>query len=106
MAVRKLMHQHAADLRSICSQATPCRRAVQSWTCDVAACRFMKLRLDRVLKVDLSDLPRNEALQSTGGLPDYENLDQGRWTAPYLPYRPGWWKVFMPEAADNGSSQH
>ena len=60
-------------------------------------CRFMKLRLDRVLKAELSGLSKEEALRSTGDLPDYGPLDKDKWTAPYQPYRPGWWKMFMPE---------
>jgi len=26
-------------------------------------------------------------------------LDRGEWTAPYPPYRPGWWKAFEPDAS-------
>ena len=74
------------------------------------SCRFMKLRLDRVLKVDLGSLSKADALASTGELPEYGKLDKEGWTAPYLPYRPGWWKVFMPEAQkggqSNGKAQH
>ena len=67
----------------------------------------MKLRLDRVLKADLGDLSKAEALASTGELPEYETLDKDQWTAPYLPYRPGWWKVFMPPGpSSNGAGQH
>ena len=58
---------------------------------------FMKLRLDRVLKAELSGLSKEDALKSSGSLPDYGPLDQGKWTAPYQPYRPGWWNMFLPE---------
>ena len=66
----------------------------------------MKLRLDRVLKAELGDMPKAEALKSTGELPDYDTLDKDNWTAPYLPYRPGWWKMFMPPEPSNGKAQH
>ena len=82
--------------------AKPCMHVAQL---TLSECRFMKLRLDRVLKVELGQIPKAEALSSTGNLPDYETLDKDSWTAPYLPYRPGWWKVFMPDAS-NGASQH
>ncbi len=61
-------------------------------------CSFMKLRLDRVLRVDLGDKTLAEVLESGGPVPEqaYEPLDRkGKWTAPYPPYRPGWWEAFM-----------
>ena len=60
-------------------------------------CRFMKLRLDRVLKLDLGDMTRAEAAKSVGKLPEYGPLDKDKWTAPYAPYRSGWWEMFIPK---------
>ena len=57
----------------------------------------MKLRLDRVLKLDLGEMTMDEAIKSTGSLPEYGALDKGKWTAPYPPYRAGWWEMFMPK---------
>ena len=56
----------------------------------------MKLRLDRVLRLDLGSKSLAEVMDSEGPVPSYQPLDrQGKWTAPYPPYRPGWWEVFM-----------
>ncbi len=55
---------------------------------------FMKLRLDRVLKIDLKGLPESEVLASGEALPDFK--PSGKWTAPYARYTPGWWNVFLP----------
>ena len=60
-------------------------------------CSFMKLRLDRVLRLDLGSLTPEEALKSTAPPPEFPPLDTKKWTAPYPPYAPGWWKVFSPE---------
>lgn len=61
-----------------------------------SGCSFMKLRLDRVLRLDLGSKSLAEAIESEGPVPAYQPLDrQGKWTAPYPPYRPGWWEVFM-----------
>ena len=60
-------------------------------------CSFMKLRLDRVLRLDLGSLTPGEALKSTAPPPEFPPLDTKKWTAPYPPYAPGWWKVFSPE---------
>ncbi|KAK9829728.1 hypothetical protein WJX72_007542 [[Myrmecia] bisecta] len=54
---------------------------------------FMKLRLDRVLKLELGELSLEEVTKSTGPLPEFKKPD--KWTAPYPPYKPGWWEVFM-----------
>lgn len=56
----------------------------------------MKLRLDRVLRLELGEQSLDDVLKSTAPVPKYEPLDRkGKWTAPYPPYRPGWWEVFM-----------
>ncbi|KAG2492075.1 hypothetical protein HYH03_009571 [Edaphochlamys debaryana] len=57
---------------------------------------FMKLRLDRVLKIDLSGMSTKEACASEGPLPDFKPSE--KWTAPYARYTPGWWNVFEPKA--------
>lgn len=28
-------------------------------------------------------------------VPEFPPLDRDKWTAPYSPYKPGWWNVFM-----------
>jgi hypothetical protein len=65
----------------------------------------MKLRLDRVLKIELKGLSKEEALAAGAPLPDY-NERRGEWkasfakfTAPYPPYSAGWWKAFYPPSA-------
>ena len=65
-------------------------------------CSFMKLRLDRVLRLELGEQQLQDVLSSGGPVPKFEPLDKGKWTAPYPPYRPGWWEVFMQDS----SSQH
>ncbi|PNW74609.1 hypothetical protein CHLRE_12g490500v5 [Chlamydomonas reinhardtii] len=55
---------------------------------------FMKLRLDRVLKIDLKSMPASEVLAAGEALPDFK--PDGKWTAPYARYTPGWWNVFLP----------
>ena len=55
----------------------------------------MKLRLDRVLKLDLAALTEEEVLQMGEALPEF--TFSGKWTAPYSAYSPGWWEVFYPK---------
>jgi len=55
-------------------------------------CRFMKLRLDRVLKLDLGNMSIDAATKSTAKVPEFESQE---WNAPYTPYAKGWWEVFM-----------
>jgi hypothetical protein len=55
----------------------------------------MKLRLDRVLKVDLSGMSTEEALAVGGKVPEFKQPEN--WTAPYARYTPGWWDVFLPK---------
>lgn len=55
----------------------------------------MKLRLDRVLRIDLGAIPDAEALAVGGQIGDLPKPD--KWTAPYSRYAPGWWEVFMPK---------
>lgn len=60
--------------------------------------RFMKLRLDRVLKLELGEMTPEEALKSLKPVPDFKPLNQDvHWTAPYPPYKPGWWELFEPK---------
>ncbi|GIL68787.1 hypothetical protein Vafri_22025 [Volvox africanus] len=55
---------------------------------------FMKLRLDRVLRIDLKDMSDTEVLAVGGEVPEFKPV--GNWTAPYARYTPGWWNVFLP----------
>lgn len=55
--------------------------------------RFMKLRLDRVLRIELGPMTADEAAASTAELP--KMTPPAKWTAPYVPYSYGWWDVFM-----------
>jgi hypothetical protein len=54
----------------------------------------MKLRLDRVLKLELSGLSEEEILTMGEALPEFSKT--GKWTAPYSAYAPGWWEKFYP----------
>lgn len=47
----------------------------------------MKLRLDRVLKLELTGLSKEAVLQSDGPVPEFTPPE--KWTAPYSPYRKG-----------------
>lgn len=67
-------------------------------------CRFMKLRLDRVMKLELGALTPEQALAATADFPEFPPLDRAKWTAPYSPYRPGWWKAFDPSTFPDGGS--
>lgn len=53
----------------------------------------MKLRLDRVLMLDLAAVPEADLFKSNGPVPEFPAREG--WTAPYSPYAPGWWEVFM-----------
>ena len=55
----------------------------------------MKLRLDRVLKLQLTGVDRAAVFKSNGPVPDFKPPE--KWTAPYSPYAKGWWEVFFPE---------
>ncbi len=59
-----------------------------------AACSFMKLRLDRVLKMELAGMPEAEVLAAGGKVPEFKS--SAKWTAPYPPYSSGWWDKFAP----------
>lgn len=56
---------------------------------------FMKLRLDRVIKIDLGPMDIDTATKSTQDIPTFKPLDSGDWRAPYSPYSPGWWNKFV-----------
>ena len=64
-------------------------------------CRFMKLRLDRVMKLELGEMTPEKALDSGAPVPEFPPLDRTKWTAPYSPYKPGWWKAFEPDTFFN-----
>lgn len=55
--------------------------------------RFMKLRLDRVLKLEIGNMKIDDATKSTAPVPEFKPPE--KWTAPYSPYAYGWWEVFM-----------
>lgn len=55
---------------------------------------FMKLRLDRVLRIDLAGMPEAEVLAVGGAVPEFK--PPAKWTAPYPMYAPGWWEAFFP----------
>ena len=54
---------------------------------------FMKLRLDRVLKLDLGNMSIDAATKSTAPVPQFK--PPTKWMAPYSPYAYGWWEIFM-----------
>ncbi|KAA6426457.1 MAG: hypothetical protein FRX49_03568 [Trebouxia sp. A1-2] len=58
-----------------------------------------QLRLDRVLKLELGEATPEEALKSLAPVPDFKPLNQTvkNYTAPYPPYKPGWWQQFEPK---------
>jgi len=90
------------------SEAKKVRRpAVALISTDATWITFMKLRLDRVLRLDPpTELTPEEALKCGAPVPDFESLDRSlsqegkKWTAPYSPYKPGWWNVFL--GSENG----
>ena len=55
----------------------------------------MKLRLDRVMKIDLKAMSQDEVLAMGADVPDFKKPE--KWTAPYSMYTPGWWRVFYPQ---------
>lgn len=69
-----------------------------SLLCALNACRFMKLRLDRVMRFDLVDMTEAEALAVGGKVPEFK--PPAKWTAPYPPYSSGWWEKFLPGAVN------
>jgi hypothetical protein len=65
----------------------------------------MKVRLDRVMKLELTGLTKDEVLAAGGPVPDYADRPAAwrapfaKYDAPYPPYTPGWWKRFYPPGA-------
>lgn len=57
----------------------------------------MKLRLDRVLKFDLSELSQEEVLSAGAKVEAGSMKMPSNWTAPYGAYTSGWWEVFYPK---------
>lgn len=87
-----LLH-HCCTISTVQSAASPLKMMLVS-----LMCRFMKVRLDRVLFVEVEGT-MEEVTKCGAPVPDFERLDeQGTWRAPYSPYAPGWWNVFMPGA--------
>ena len=57
----------------------------------------MKLRLDRVLRADLSGMSEEEIFASSSNYAKItfdKPLGSTKWTAPYSPYEQGWWEPF------------
>ena len=75
--------------------ARPCMALVST---DVQWITFMKLRLDRVMKLELTGMSQQEALAAGAALPEFPK--PAKWTAPYPMYTPGWWKAFYPPGAN------
>lgn len=71
------------------------RPAVALISTDKQWITFMKLRLDRVLKLDLGNMSIDKATKSTAEVPDFNIKESKEWVAPYTPYSKGWWEVFM-----------
>lgn len=69
------------------------RPAVALVSTDKEWITFMKLRLDRVLKLELGAMDIDTATKSTKAVPEFKTSP--KWTAPYAPYAKGWWEVFM-----------
>jgi hypothetical protein len=65
----------------------------------------MKVRLDRVMKIKLAGMSKEEVLQAGEPVPDYADRPShwrapyANFDAPYVPYTPGWWKNFYPPGA-------
>ena len=81
----------------ICSCLDLSSSLVKSTAIMACHCRFMKLRLDRVMKLELGEMTPEKALDSGAPVPEFPPLDRTKWTAPYSPYKPGWWKAFEPD---------
>lgn len=71
------------------------RPAVALVSTDKQWITFMKLRLDRVLKLEIGSMAIDDATKSTAPVPEFKPIDSEKWTAPYAPYAAGWWEVFM-----------
>lgn len=61
-------------------------------------CRFMKLRLDRVLAESFEAESLEEALASTPTNIEFEKPE--KWVAPYSKYESGWWGPFLPPGSN------
>lgn len=56
----------------------------------------MKLRLDRVLKLELTGLERSEVFKSNAPVPKF-TPPTPKYSSPYSSYAYGWWEAFFPE---------
>lgn len=86
----------AASSASPASTRPCCRRPALLPPFPFPPASFMKLRLDRVMKLDLAGMPEPEVLAAGEELPEFKK--PGKWTAPYPMYAPNWWRVFYPGA--------
>ena len=44
---------------------------------------------------------KDELIKCGAPVPEFTRLDKtDKWIAPYSPYAPGWWSVFMPGAVE------
>ncbi|KIZ00618.1 hypothetical protein MNEG_7344 [Monoraphidium neglectum] len=69
----------------------PCLALVST---DTTWITFMKLRLDRVLKIELVGLTTEEVLEAGEALPEFKRPEIK--TSPYPWYSAGWWEKFYP----------
>eukprot|EP01026_Neomeris_dumetosa_P005322 TRINITY_DN1151_c0_g1_i2.p2 TRINITY_DN1151_c0_g1~~TRINITY_DN1151_c0_g1_i2.p2 ORF type:complete len:202 (+),score=25.47 TRINITY_DN1151_c0_g1_i2:41-607(+) len=69
----------------------PCLALVSA---DKVWSRFMQTRLDRVLPLEITDIEYEELVKCGGTIPEFD--PPAKWLAPYSPYTPKWWEVFMP----------
>ena len=58
----------------------------------------MKLRLDRVLKLQLTGLERSQVFKSAAPVPKF-TPKVPKYSSPYPSYAAGWWEAFFPENA-------
>lgn len=81
--------------------ATATESDSQEWTFERShpSGRFMKLRLDRVLKLELAGLKRAEVFKSNGPVPKFTQPTP-KYSSPYPSYAYGWWEAFFPENMD------
>ncbi|PSC74027.1 hypothetical protein C2E20_2723 [Micractinium conductrix] len=76
-------------------EAKKIRRPAVALLCpDKSWMTFMRIRLDRVIEVQLPNMTAAEVATSTAPVPKFKIEDKG-WTAPYVPYAWGWWERFM-----------
>lgn len=66
------------------------------WSIFLICCRFMKLRLDRVLKGEF-EASSDASVALKGEQPKADFKRPEPWTAPYKKYEDKWWEPFLPK---------